>query len=65
MHSNLFEEYKFFPKYPDKQLKIAAILFGKHIFILIDLHKPFTLYIFSLKHSGNCVKLQYREDVLL
>ncbi|OEL27045.1 CCR4-NOT transcription complex subunit 1 [Dichanthelium oligosanthes] len=27
MISNLFEEYKFFPKYPDKQLKIAAVLF--------------------------------------
>lgn len=47
MHSNLFEEYKFFPKYPDKQLKIAAVLFGKHIFILIGVHKPFTVYMFS------------------
>lgn len=28
MVSNLFEEYKFFSKYPDRQLKIAAILFG-------------------------------------
>jgi hypothetical protein len=65
MISNLFEEYKFFPKYPDKQLKIAAVLFGKHIFILIGLHKPFTVYIFSLKHAGNCVKLQYEEDDLL
>jgi hypothetical protein len=47
MISNLFEEYKFFPKYPDKQLKIAAVLFGKHIFILIGVHKPFTVYMFS------------------
>ncbi|ONL92550.1 transcription regulator [Zea mays] len=31
MISNLFEEYKFFPKYPDKQLKIAAVLFGSLI----------------------------------
>ncbi|KAJ6835455.1 CCR4-NOT transcription complex subunit 1 [Iris pallida] len=31
MIANLFEEYKFFPKYPDKQLKIAAILFGSLI----------------------------------
>ncbi|WVZ55056.1 hypothetical protein U9M48_005770 [Paspalum notatum var. saurae] len=31
MISNLFEEYKFFPKYPDKQLKIAAVLFGSVI----------------------------------
>lgn len=29
MIANLFEEYKFFPKYPDKQLKLAAVLFGK------------------------------------
>jgi len=29
MISNLFEEYKFFPKYPDAQLKLAAVLFGK------------------------------------
>lgn len=28
MIANLFEEYKFFPKYPDKQLKLAAVLFG-------------------------------------
>ncbi|XP_072963541.1 uncharacterized protein [Typha angustifolia] len=31
MISNLFEEYKFFPKYPDKQLKLAAVLFGSLI----------------------------------
>ncbi|KAM0934312.1 putative CCR4-Not complex component, Not1, MIF4G-like domain superfamily [Dioscorea sansibarensis] len=29
--ANLFEEYKFFPKYPDKQLKLAAVLFGSLI----------------------------------
>ncbi|XP_010258903.1 PREDICTED: CCR4-NOT transcription complex subunit 1 isoform X3 [Nelumbo nucifera] len=28
---NLFEEYKFFPKYPERQLKIAAVLFGSLI----------------------------------
>ncbi|KAD3069237.1 hypothetical protein R6Q59_016720 [Mikania micrantha] len=28
MIANLFEEYKFFNKYPDRQLKIAAALFG-------------------------------------
>uniref|UniRef100_A0ACD5TIG0 Uncharacterized protein n=1 Tax=Avena sativa TaxID=4498 RepID=A0ACD5TIG0_AVESA len=28
MISNLFEEYKFFPKYPDTQLKLAAVLMG-------------------------------------
>ncbi|KAF5204452.1 Ccr4-not transcription complex subunit [Thalictrum thalictroides] len=31
MIANLFEEYKFFPKYPEKQLKIAAVLFGSLI----------------------------------
>ncbi|KAJ1296292.1 hypothetical protein BS78_01G288700 [Paspalum vaginatum] len=31
MISNLFEEYKFFPKYPDTQLKLAAVLFGSVI----------------------------------
>ncbi|CAN0921789.1 CCR4-NOT transcription complex subunit 1 [Linum grandiflorum] len=31
MISNLFEEYKFFPKYPERQLKIAAVLFGSVI----------------------------------
>ncbi|KAK3124635.1 hypothetical protein QOZ80_7BG0589710 [Eleusine coracana subsp. coracana] len=31
MISNLFEEYKFFPKYPDTQLKLAAELFGSVI----------------------------------
>ncbi|KAL0379712.1 UNVERIFIED_CONTAM: CCR4-NOT transcription complex subunit [Sesamum angustifolium] len=29
MIGNLFEEYKFFSKYPERQLRIAAILFGK------------------------------------
>lgn len=29
MIANLFEEYRFFPKYPERQLKIAAILFGR------------------------------------
>ncbi|KAM7274567.1 hypothetical protein ACFE04_016433 [Oxalis oulophora] len=31
MIANLFEEYQFFHKYPEKQLKIAAILFGSVI----------------------------------
>ncbi|XP_019058124.1 PREDICTED: CCR4-NOT transcription complex subunit 1 isoform X2 [Tarenaya hassleriana] len=31
MIGNLFEEYRFFPKYPERQLKIAAILFGSVI----------------------------------
>ncbi|XP_008796100.2 CCR4-NOT transcription complex subunit 1-like isoform X2 [Phoenix dactylifera] len=31
MIANLFEEYKFFPEYPDRQLKIAAVLFGSII----------------------------------
>ncbi|KAL3649432.1 hypothetical protein CASFOL_005835 [Castilleja foliolosa] len=28
MIANLFEEFKFFTKYPDRQLRIAAVLFG-------------------------------------
>ncbi|KAL0425803.1 UNVERIFIED_CONTAM: CCR4-NOT transcription complex subunit [Sesamum radiatum] len=31
MIGNLFEEYKFFSKYPERQLRIAAILFGSLI----------------------------------
>ncbi|GFS35543.1 transcription regulator [Actinidia rufa] len=31
MIGNLFEEYKFFHKYPERQLKIAAVLFGSLI----------------------------------
>lgn len=29
MIDNLFEEHKFFPKYSERELKIAAVLFGK------------------------------------
>ncbi|XP_062201118.1 uncharacterized protein LOC133903692 isoform X2 [Phragmites australis] len=31
MISNLLEEYKFFPKFPDTQLKLVAVLFGSVI----------------------------------
>ncbi|EPS67619.1 hypothetical protein M569_07155, partial [Genlisea aurea] len=31
MIANLFEEYKFFSKYPERQLKLAAVLFGSLI----------------------------------
>ncbi|KAK4801597.1 hypothetical protein SAY86_022084 [Trapa natans] len=31
MIGNLFEEYRFFPKYPERQLQIAAVLFGSVI----------------------------------
>lgn len=31
MLHNLFDEYKFFPKYPDKELQITGILFGSLI----------------------------------
>ncbi|GLT52502.1 hypothetical protein SLA2020_258400 [Shorea laevis] len=31
MIANLFEDYKFFAKYPERQLKIAAVLFGSVI----------------------------------
>ena len=29
MVHNLFDEYRFFPKYPDKELRITAVLFGQ------------------------------------
>ncbi|KAF8103354.1 hypothetical protein N665_0188s0292 [Sinapis alba] len=31
MIANLFEEYRFYPKYPERQLKIASVLFGSVI----------------------------------
>ncbi|XP_057807321.1 uncharacterized protein LOC131021995 isoform X2 [Salvia miltiorrhiza] len=31
MIANLFEEYKFFSKYPERQLRVAAVLFGSLI----------------------------------
>lgn len=31
MVHNLFDEYRFFPKYPDKELNITAVLFGQLI----------------------------------
>lgn len=34
MIQNLFEEYRFFPRYPEKQLKIAAGLFGMIYFVI-------------------------------
>ncbi|PON57727.1 CCR4-NOT transcription complex subunit [Trema orientale] len=40
MIANLFEEYRFFPKYPEKQLKIAAILFGSVIKHQLVTHLP-------------------------
>ena len=33
MVHNLFDEYRFFPKYPEKELRVTAVLFGR----LIDL----------------------------
>lgn len=32
MIANLFDEYKFYPRYPEHQLKIAGVAFGKFIF---------------------------------
>ena len=31
MIHNLFDEYRFFPKYPDKELQITGVLFGSLI----------------------------------
>ena len=32
MIANLFEEYKFFSKYPERQLRIAAVLVGEILY---------------------------------
>ncbi|KAL2892492.1 CCR4-NOT transcription complex subunit 1 [Bienertia sinuspersici] len=40
MISNLFEEYRFFPKYPERQLAIAAVLFGSIIKNQLVTHLP-------------------------
>jgi CCR4-NOT transcription complex subunit 1 len=32
MIANLFDEYKFYPRYPEMQLKIAGVVFGKFFF---------------------------------
>ncbi|KAF3440045.1 hypothetical protein FNV43_RR18323 [Rhamnella rubrinervis] len=40
MIANLFEEYRFFPKYPERQLKIAAVLFGSVIKHQLVTHLP-------------------------
>lgn len=37
MIANLFEVYKFFPKYPEKQLKTAATLFGEFLLYILTL----------------------------
>lgn len=29
MLQSLFEEYQYFPRYPERELKITAVLFGK------------------------------------
>eukprot|EP00894_Picocystis_sp_ML_P002632 jgi/Pico_ML_1/53149/g3751.t1 len=34
MVHNLLDEYRFFPKYPDKELRITAVLFGRMIAVL-------------------------------
>ncbi|KAL8129102.1 hypothetical protein V2J09_018257 [Rumex salicifolius] len=38
--NNLFEEYRFFPKYPEKQLGLAAVLFGSVIKNQLVTHIP-------------------------
>lgn len=37
MIGNLFEEYKFLSKYPERQLKIAAVLFGGFLRVNISI----------------------------
>lgn len=40
MIHNLFDEYRFFHKYPDKELRITGILFGSLIQHQLVVHKP-------------------------
>lgn len=47
MIANLFEEYKFFSKYPERQLKIAAILFGKPVLEIRVFLQLFTVNFFG------------------
>ena len=35
MIANLFEEYRFFPKYPERQLRIASVLFGEWVLYMM------------------------------
>lgn len=35
MIANIFEEHRFFSKYPEKQLNIAAVLFGEFLWFSI------------------------------
>ena len=45
MIANLFEEYNFFSKYPERQLRIAAVLFGEILFTdCSNVHKLFLLF---------------------
>jgi CCR4-NOT transcription complex subunit 1 len=65
MISNLFEEYKFFPKYPEAQLKLAAVLFGNfscflcclmlQLYTHIALTVPFCLIIAMLSYMFQIV----------
>ena len=43
MVHNLFDEYRFFPKYPDKELRITGILFGSLIQHQLVTHLPLGL----------------------
>ena len=43
MIANLFEEYKFFNRYPDRQLKLAAIFVGNASYIYSKLYSFFQI----------------------
>ena len=38
MIQSLFDEYRFFSKYPEKELRITAILYGKRKYEMIFWH---------------------------
>ncbi|AAC24379.1 Similar to yeast general negative regulator of transcription subunit 1 [Arabidopsis thaliana] len=60
MIANLFEEYRFFPKYPERQLKIASILFDLYCCrdILLNLLR-------LIQISGSVIKHQLISSLTL
>ena len=56
MISNLFEEYKYFPQYPEKELHITAQLFGG---IIGEFREQCYVYVFSFEYVSFPVSGSY------
>nr|GLL40743.1 CCR4-NOT transcription complex subunit 1-like [Ipomoea trifida] len=76
MIANLFEEYKFFPKYPENHLKTAAIIFGSlikhHLVTHIDLKITLKAVLDALQEPADTIMfgfgtlaLEQFEDCLI